>query len=277
MFGKCITGFRRVVLRKSIYRGIVTGFNQAFIVDHQTRDQLVATDAKSEEILKPVLRGRDIGRYRVNWDGLWIISTLPSMGLNIEDYPAVKEYLNSFTRDRLAQIGQTYSSGMKSRSKTRYKWFEVQGAVNYHTQFSNEKLVWIELVDQGRFALEVTGKWMEATTFMLIGNNLRYLCGFLNSRLVHWYMRTTAPTSGMGVLRWKKAYVESIPVVQVSKNNAESNKVAQLVARMIDLVHGGDTIEAQDHLQAEINERVYQQYGLTDKEIKFLNEAMVSN
>ena len=89
-----------------IYRGILTGLNDAFIVDQATRDALVAADPRSAEILKPVLRGRDIARYRANWAGLWLISTLPALGLEIDDYPAIKRHLLSFGRDRLAQEGR---------------------------------------------------------------------------------------------------------------------------------------------------------------------------
>ena len=125
----------------SIYYGIKTGYNPAFIVDQTTRDALVRDDPKSAEILKPVLRGRDIARYRANWAGLWLISTFPSLGLDIEDYPAVKRYLLSFGKARLAQEGRRLPGGGRSRKKTSNAWYELQDSCAYHEVFKGPKIL----------------------------------------------------------------------------------------------------------------------------------------
>ncbi len=89
----------------SIYRGILTGYNAAFIVNRETRESLVSADPKSAELLKPILRGRDIARYRANWADYYLISTFPALGLDIDEYPAIKRHLLSFGKGRLAQEG----------------------------------------------------------------------------------------------------------------------------------------------------------------------------
>ena len=111
----------------SIYRGVTTGYNDAFIIDDSTRKKLLDEDSNSADIIKPVLRGRDIQRYLPKWAGRWLITTFPPLELSIDDYPAVKKYLLSFGRDRLDQTGATLPDGAKARKKTGHNWFELQG------------------------------------------------------------------------------------------------------------------------------------------------------
>ena len=119
----------------SIYRGITTGYNDAFLVDRSTRERLIAEDARSEEILKPLLKGCDIQRYRAKCAGRWLITTFPSLGLEIENYPAIKKYLLSHGRDRLAQTGKPLPDGQKARKKTKHQWFELQDTCAYQGDF----------------------------------------------------------------------------------------------------------------------------------------------
>ena len=98
----------------AINYGIKTGFNDAFIIDNQTKDALIAEDPKSVEVIKPVLRGRDIQRYQAQWKGLWLIATFPALDLNIDDYPAVKRHLLSFGKRRLEQSGKRLPNGERS-------------------------------------------------------------------------------------------------------------------------------------------------------------------
>ena len=198
----------------SIYYGIKTGYNDAFIIDTALRDRLISEDPSSADLLKPILRGRDIARYRANWAGLWLISTFPSLNLDIDTFPAIKRHLLSFGKDRLAQEGRRLPSGGNSRKKTPNAWYELQDTCAYHEDFERNKVIWIELVDEGRFAFDESGTFIEATAFMLTGKETKPLCALLNSSIARWYIRKNAPTSGLGTLRWKKVYVESIPLVK---------------------------------------------------------------
>ena len=130
----------------TIYYGIKTGFNDAFVIDTAVRDSLISADPTSEEIIKPVIRGRDIERYRANWAGLWMISTLPSLRLRIDNYPAIKQHLISYGKERLAQTGRHLSGGGRSRKQTSHSWFELQDTCAYHDKMSENKVVWIQLV-----------------------------------------------------------------------------------------------------------------------------------
>lgn len=106
--------------------GIKTGFNEAFIIDGKTKDTLIEKSPKNAELIRPILRGRDIKRYRADFADLWIIATFPSMHYNIDNYPDIKEYLLSFGYNRLKQTGDN-----GARKKTNNQWFETQDSISY--------------------------------------------------------------------------------------------------------------------------------------------------
>ena len=247
-----------------IYRGVTTGLNDAFIIDGATRAALVADDPKSAEIIKPVLRGRNIQRYRVQSPDLHLVATFPALELNIDDYPGVKRHLTAFGKERLEQSGKALKGGGKTRKKTRNKWFETQDSTAYHEQFAKEKLLWIELVEDGRFAYDNSGIYGEATTFIMTGECIKFLCGVLNAQLVRWYLGQIAPTSGMGTLRWKKVYVETIPIPR--GDAAQQRPLVRLVDRILEAKAANPAADTAE-LEAEIDRRVYGLYGLTDEEI----------
>ena len=249
--------------------GIKTGYNRAFIIDNQTKEALVAEDPKVSEIIKPVVRGRDISRYQAQWPGLWLIATFPSLGLSIEDYPAVKHHLLRFGKARLEQAGKTLPDGTKSRKKTRHAWYELQDTCAYHEDFTKEKLLWIELVNDGRFAYDNSGFYGEATTFLLTGESIKYLCAVLNSKLIRWFLEKVASTSGMGTLRWKKVYVERLPIPRLSVRRQQS--FAKLVDGVL-MLKGGQPESDTSETEARIDEKVYKLFGLTPLEISVVDQ-----
>ncbi|MYF36065.1 MAG: hypothetical protein F4226_04530 [Synechococcus sp. SB0678_bin_12] len=248
----------------TMYRGVTTGLNEAFIIDEDTRAALVAADPKSGEILKPVLRGRDIQRYRVDWKGLWLIATLPALGINIDDYPAVREYLLSFGKARLEQSGKKLSGGKKSRKRTNNAYYELQDACAYYEEFSKEKLFWMDLTERGRFAYAVGETFCLNTAFMITGYGIKYLCAVLNSTMATWFMGTTALNSGMGVTRWIKHTVEQIPIPKIS--DAQQKPFIELIDHILQAKAPNPSADTST-LEAEIDHLVYQLYGLTSEEI----------
>ncbi|MCK5228988.1 MAG: Eco57I restriction-modification methylase domain-containing protein, partial [Desulfobulbaceae bacterium] len=126
----------------SINYGIKTGFNEAFIIDGKKKDELIAQDPKNAEIIKPILRGRDIKRYKADFADLWLIATFPALNLDINNYPVTRDYLKSFGK-KLNQTGEKYidSDGneKKSRKKTGNRWFETQDQIAYHQEFERKK------------------------------------------------------------------------------------------------------------------------------------------
>lgn len=120
--------------------GIKTGYNDAFIISTDKRNEILANcqsdeeRKRTDELIRPILRGRDIKRYGFEWANLWLIATFPARHYDIEDYPSVKQYLLSFGIERLEQTGQTHIVNgeiVKARKKTSNKWFETQDSISY--------------------------------------------------------------------------------------------------------------------------------------------------
>ena len=166
-----------------IYRGILTGYNDAFIIDGAKKDELIAADPKSAEIIRPILRGRDIKRYEYEWADLWIIATFPSRHYDIESYPAVKNYLLSIGIERLEQTGETHivnGKKIKARKKTSNEWFETQDSISYWEDFSKPKIVWKIIGNQMAFAYDANNYVMNNACYIMTGDHLDYLLAVLN-------------------------------------------------------------------------------------------------
>ena len=245
----------------AIYRGVLTGYNKAFLIDNNAKDALIAEDPNSAKIIKSILRGRDIQRYRAKWAGLWLIDThngyddVPAV--SIDNYPAIKSHLNGF-----------YPKLEKRQDKGRTP-YNLRNCA-YYEDFAKEKLFWIELVENGRFAFDDSGIYGEATSFIMTGECLKYLCAVLNAELIRWFLQQVAPTSGMGTLRWKKVYVETIPVPKISA--VKQQPLIQLVDCILE-VKAADPDADVSKLENEIDQIVYLLYGLTPEEIAIVEEA----
>jgi hypothetical protein len=161
----------------SINYGIKTGFNEALIIDGKKKNELVAKAPESAEIIKPILRGRDIKRYQAKSSGMWMIATFPALNINIEKYPAVRDYLESFL-PKLNQTGKTYKNKNgkkeKTRKKTGNKWFETQDQISYYPHFKKEKIIYAEIVFDSAFYFDINGVYPEATTFIITGKEIKY-------------------------------------------------------------------------------------------------------
>ncbi len=249
-----------------INRGILTGYNDAFIIDDATRQVLIAQDPASADIIKPVLRGRDIRRYRAEWAGLYQIATFPSLELDIDTYPAVKKHLLSFGKERLEQSGKKLADGAKARKKTGNKWFETQDQIAYHEDFAKEKLFWMHMAPSGRFAYsEPEPVFCNQKAFIITGNSLKYLCAILNSRLITWQVRNSAVTTGMGLTQWDKFTVERLPIPRISAT--KQRPFIRLLDRILHAKAADPSADTAEQ-EVEIDRLVYGLYGLTDEEIR---------
>ena len=191
--------------------GIKTGCNEAFIIDEAKRAELIAADPKSAEIIRPILRGRDIKRYGYNFAGLYLIAAhngVPEKDIprvNIDDYPAVKRHLDQ------------YWDKISTRSDKGDTPYNLRSCA-YMEDFSKPKIVWGEISDRTKFALDNDGEFVpEATTFLMTGEHLDYLLCFLNSALSEYLFSKIGTTTGVGTVRWKKFKIESIIVPKWSK------------------------------------------------------------
>ena len=199
----------------NIYRGILTGFNDAFIISKSKKDEILANcrtpeeRKKTDEIIRPILRGRDIKRYGYEFADLYIITTFPSLKIDIESYPAVKQHLLSFGYDRLKQTGEK-----GARKKTNNKWFETQDSISYWEDFSKQKIIYPDISEKLNFQIIEEEIYFNNTIYFITSEteDLDYLLKFLNSNLIDWYYKTLSVQLGEKAVRMFTIYVLNIPI-----------------------------------------------------------------
>lgn len=233
--------------------GIKTGYNEAFIIDEAQRNEILANcqtedeRARTAELIRPILRGRDIKRYGYNWAGLYLIATFPSRNYDIEQYPAVKSYLLSFADgmlreagydwvadchlsdfcyQKLSQTGQFIEiegkririgkSDEKSRKKTSNKWFETQDSISYWEDFNKPKIIYPNMTKYLPFVYEDYGFCTNQKCFIITGQSIEYLTAFFNSSLFKFCFRESFPELQGGTREMSKLFFDKIPVIQVT-------------------------------------------------------------
>ena len=234
----------------NIYRGILTGYNEAFIIDKTKRDELIAQDPKSIEIIRPFLRGRDIKRYSYEFAELYIITTFPSLKIDIEEYPAIKEHLMSFGYDRLKQTGDK-----GARKKTNNKWFETQDSISYWEEFSKQKIAWAS-VGATEYSLVEKNIFLLDTNYFFTTERPYYLLALLNSKLItYWINSEDTPIGNGGAYRHYKYNLEKLPLVKIKENTIKEFKML---------------IEQKRY--QEIDKIVYNAYNINEEEVKYIEE-----
>ena len=194
----------------SINYGIKTGFNDAFIINGEKRAELIAQDPKSAEIIRPILRGRDIKRYGYEFADIYIITTFPSLKIDIELYPAVKQHLLSFGYDRLKQTGEK-----GARKKTNNKWFETQDSIGYWEDFSKQKIVYPNMTKFMPFFLDNENFLVNQKCFIMTGEKLAYLTAFLNSNIFKICYRDNFPELQGGTRELSKIFFEQVKIPNI--------------------------------------------------------------
>ena len=254
----------------SINRGILTGLNEAFIINQATKEKLIEEDPKSEEIIRPILRGRDIKRYQYSYADLWIIATFPSRNYDIDDYPSVKKHLLSFGIERLRQDGKSYQVNgetIRARKKTNNKWFETQDSIKYWDDFYKQKIVWGNLCLSSQFAIAEEGIFINAPSPIIVPGN-KYLLAVLNSSLGDWYIRQLGVTRNGGYFEYKPMFVEKLPVPCVSECIQE--QFSTIVDKIISKKKQHEDTSKEESI---IDNMVFDLYGLTVKERMYIENG----
>ena len=188
--------------------GIKTGCNEAFIISTAKRDEILANCQSEEErqrtadLIRPILRGKDIKRYGYDWAGLWLIATFPTRHYDIEQYPAVKQHLLSFGMERLEQTGKSYiinGEVVKARKKTTNQWFETQDNIGYWEDFDKPHICWKAVGRNLAFALVEGGIYLTApASFISADANNEYILACLCSDLCKYFIYKSSDTTGAG-------------------------------------------------------------------------------
>ncbi len=248
--------------------GIKTGYNDAFIISTEKRDEILANCATDEErqrtadLIRPILRGRDIKRYGYEWANLWLIATFPSRNYDIDEYPSVRDYLLTFGIEKLEQTGCTHvvnGETIKARKKTNNKWFETQDSISYWEDFSKPKVVWKRVGSILRFSYDEVGHLALDSTCFATGNHIPFLVCVLNSKMGH-YLLQNAPKTGTGDLLISVQAIEPLQIPQPA--SSEEDALASLLSV---------TTEIDEQ---KIDNIIFTMYGLNDSEIDFINKII---
>ncbi|NTU50731.1 MAG: hypothetical protein HGA87_07670, partial [Desulfobulbaceae bacterium] len=242
--------------------GIKTGFNEAFIIDGKKREKLIASNPNSAQIIKPVLRGRDIKRFRVDFADLWVIvvkfgsyKTLP------DKYPAIYKHLLNYEY-QLKDRGQCrYSSSGKISTGDypgQHHWLELDNNPKdeYLFEFEKEKIVWGNLALSNQFALAEAGLYINAPS-PLIGGGDRYLLAVLNSSVADYYIRSLGVTRSGGYFEYKPMFVEKLPVPQIDE---EARKPFEILADYVLLATAKEKKIQRAFFEQLIDGLVYELY-----------------
>jgi hypothetical protein len=247
--------------------GIKTGFNEAFIINGAKRKELIEQDPKSDEIIRPILRGRDIKRYGYEFADLYLITTFPSLKIDIEQFPAVKNHLLSYGIERLEQTGKEYKVNgetIKARKKTTNKWFETQDSISYWEDFYKQKIVWKAVGRNLAFSLLEEGSFITAPASFITSNQNLYLLGFLCSSFAKYYILNNSDTTGAGDIMLNIQSLSNIPVPKPDKNE----QITKLVQQIINDKTNGENI---NELEIKINKIVNDLFGFAEEEIAFID------
>ena len=209
--------------------GIKTGFNEAFYISSERRNQLIAQDAACEQLIKPLLRGRNIERYGANWDQTWMIATFPALNLDEKDVPRpIIKHLESYL-PKLNQSGEKflYADGReeKTRKKTEHKWFETQDSIGYYEQFAQPKIIYQEIAVTLPFYFDRDDNmFMDTTCFMISSPTcaLAYLTATLNSSLFRCCFKDNFPEYSGNAYRVKKIFVDKIPIREATSSETKT-------------------------------------------------------
>ena len=207
-----------------IYRGVLTGCNDAFIISTEKRNEILANcqsedeRQRTEELIRPILRGRDIKRYAYDWANLYLIATFPACNYDIDKYPAIKQYLLSFAekdlreagydwvadsyladfcKQKLAQTGEFVeiegkritigTTPEKARKKTNNQWFETQDSISYWEDFFKPKITWGNLNLKGTYSYVQKGMFINAPSPFIVTSNIAIL-HILNSKIADYFI-----------------------------------------------------------------------------------------
>ena len=194
------------LFKGKIYRGIITGFNDVFIINRKTKYKLIEKDPKSEDIIKPYLRGKGINRYSIEWQGNYVLLT--QNGINVhQEYPAVFEYLSQYQK----QLEKRFDQGEH--------WYNLR-ACSYYRAFEQNKILWGNLASRASFAYDEESFYVNAPA-CIAPTDYKWILPILNSKLIDFFLKKQAIQRRGGYIEQKPIYVKEIPVPQISESEQQ--------------------------------------------------------
>ncbi|EJO7080788.1 class I SAM-dependent DNA methyltransferase [Campylobacter jejuni] len=256
----------------NINYGIKTGYNEAFIISTEKRNEILenckdeAEKERTAKLIRKMLRGRDIKRYSYEWAGLWVINTHNGYkskngekieAINIEHYPSLKKHFDEF----YPQLEKRADKGLTPYNLRNCAYIE---------EFEKEKIVWAEMTKEACFVYDNSNFFTNQTCYFFTHCDYKYLLAILNSRLIVYYMQYISSHLGQGAFRWIRQYIEKLPIPKInSKNEKLADELINLVDEILKAKEQDKNANTQE-LENKINSIVYKLYNLTEEEIKII-------
>ncbi|EAK5842180.1 class I SAM-dependent DNA methyltransferase [Campylobacter jejuni] len=258
----------------NIYRGILTGYNEAFIITTEKRNEILANckdEAEKErtaKLIRKMLRGRDIKRYSYEWAGLWVINTHNGYknqngekveAINIKHYPSLKKHFDEF----YPQLEKRADKGLTPYNLRNCAYIE---------EFEKEKIVYpCIMAKEPCFSYETSFAFAMAPANIITSNSdiLKYILAFLNSDFIYLMLRKFYMGGGIeGELKTNN--LEKLPIPKInSKNQKLADELINLVDEILKAKEQDKNANTQE-LENKINSLVYKLYNLTEEEIKII-------
>lgn len=258
-----------------INRGLLTGYNKAYLINESQKEDLIKKDFRLNEIIKPIIRGRDIARWKYKKSGTYLLYIPWHFPLNIcpnknileeaekefeNQYPVLYGHLKKFKSKLLKRN--------KAETGIRYEWYALQRFANtYFEEFKKEKIIWIELTNENKFAYSDQEDYILAGAFMLTGEHLKYLLAFLNSKICYFYFSLICNSSGMDTIQWKKFALEKVPILELSES--DQKPFIKIIDEIQSFAQLNDT-RGIEECENQIDKLFYQAYKLTTDEIQII-------
>lgn len=256
--------------------GIKTGFNDAFIITDEKRKELIAADPKSVEVLRPILRGRDIKKYECEFADLWLIyipwhfplheNALITGASDVsekafsEQFPAIYSHLFEYK----AQL----SARNKAETGVRYEWYALQRwGANYKDDFDKQKIVWKRVGSVIRFAYDKEGTFCLDSTCFATGSDLKFLVGFLNSTISRKILLDNSPKTGTGDVITSVQALE--PLLVPNASFAQKREIEILVDQYIDKLSSGSNSGLMD-LDEKIDKKILALFNFEQDETDYI-------
>ncbi len=264
-----------------IYRGVVTGYNEAFVIDAATRERLIIEDPRSAEVIVPFLLGREIKRYQTPVPQRYLIFT--RRGIDIKKYPAIKKYLEQFKSYLMPRPAGWSEGEWAGRKLGSYQWYEIQDSTDYYPEFEKPKIIYPNICKGPEFTFDTTNQYTNQKCF-IISLDDKYLLGILNSRLSMFLFGQLLPKLRGGFYEPNYVVFKNFPIRTINfADPAEAalhSRMVALVEQMLALharraaAHNPQELELLarqiETTDQAIDTLVYQLYGLTPEEIKLV-------
>lgn len=249
-----------------IYRGVVTGLNEAFILNENKKKELIKIDKACEVLIKPLITGKNIKRYSISFDKQFLIKVIP--GTDISSFKVIYDHLMQFK----AQLEKRWEP-----VHGKIKWYELRPCV-YYEKFEEPKIIYPDISSEGGFYWDNNGYFFNNTAYMITGNIKKSWIGLFNSKLMSWYYKQIASGLGENVVRYFTQFMEQLPIAEdTSSLDSLTQKMLDLHKDLRDLDKNSNKWnsirEEIERTDKKIDEEVYKLYGLTPEEIKIVESS----